>query len=109
MAAAHTTRPESSDPFVEAREQATGIEHHLRSGEALGASLSQLEEYITAEGREWMRRMMQAHLDLRAAVEARVPVRGADGVVRGQARPATSRPLRLLVGDVRASGIAYRA
>lgn len=109
MAAAYTTRPEPSDPFLEAREQAAGIERYLRSGDALGSSLSGLEEYITSEGREWMRRMMQAHLDLRAAAEVRVPVRGADGVVRGQARPATSRPLRLLVGDVRASRIAYQA
>jgi len=85
------------------------MEHHPWSGEALGASLSQLEECITAPGREWMRRRMQAHLDLRAAVEARVSVRGVDGVVREQARLATSRPLRLLAGDVRASRIAHQA
>jgi len=42
MAVAYTTRPEPSGPFVEAREQAAGIEHDLRSGDALGASLSRL-------------------------------------------------------------------
>ena len=57
MGAAYTTRPERSDPFGEAREQAAGIERHLRAGEALAASLLQLEEHITAEGREWTRRM----------------------------------------------------
>ncbi len=37
MAVAYTTRPEPSGPFVEAREQAAGIEHDLQSGDALGA------------------------------------------------------------------------
>lgn len=109
MSAAYTTKTEKRDRFTDAHEQAEAVERHLRSAEAMQASHSALEAYIQREGRDWMRRMMQAHLDLRAGLEQRVAVVGADGVDRTQLRVDSHRPLRVLFGDVEALRLAYQA
>jgi len=90
MGAAYSKQTTESDVFSAAREQAEAMEAHLRSSLAMAARHEELEAYVQREGREWLRRMMQAHLDMRAALESPVDVRGADGVRRGYARPDRS-------------------
>ncbi len=109
MSAAYSTETESRDVFASAREQADAMEHQLCSSQAMGATHHELEAYVQREGREWMRRMMQAHLELRAAIERPVEVRGTDGVRRGYQRPDTRRPLGMLFGDVYVLRLAYEA
>lgn len=109
MSAAYTRTAEERDGFADAHEQAEVVERHLRSAEAMEATHTVLEAYIQREGREWMRRMMQAHLDLRSGLEQCVEVVGADGMGRTQLRVDTHRPLRVLFGDVEAFRLAYQA
>ncbi|MGH7439460.1 MAG: ISKra4 family transposase [Polyangiaceae bacterium] len=61
-----------------------------------------------ALGRELERRLYQAHLDLRAALERPVPVRGADEVDRTYRRPS-HRPLGTVLGAVMVARLAYQA
>jgi hypothetical protein len=109
MSAVYRAEKAERDAFSAAREQAESMEAHLRSSNAMRARHEQLEAYVQQEGREWMRRMMQAHLELRAELERPVEVRGADGVRRGYRRENTRRPLRMVFGDVYALRVAYEA
>src|SRR5215468_9006528 len=59
-------------------------------------------------GHEIERRMLQAHLDLRAARERPVDVRGADGV-RRTTRRESSRMLLTIVGEVEVKRWEYEA
>src|SRR5262249_5396990 len=60
------------------------------------------------QGMELQRLLLQAHMELRAAREQRVSVRGADGVLRTTVR-ASSRPLTTLVGEADVPRSAYQA
>ena len=108
MAAAYSIETAPCDPFSMAREQADAAETYLRSESALRASHVELEAAVERDGREWMRRMMQAHLEVRAAAEQPVEVKGADGIERGQKRRDTTRPLAMLFGSVEVIRLAYQ-
>ena len=77
MAKAYPMTATERDVFLSAREQLRGMERHLESDEAFAAEHHELESYMVREGRELQRRLLQAHLDLRAAREQRVEVRAA--------------------------------
>jgi hypothetical protein len=94
--------------FLGAYEQLHEMEEHLRSDAAFAADHAQLERYVRDHGREVERRMLQAHLDLRAARECPVDVRGADGV-RRTTRRQRSRTLLTVVGRVKVKRWAYEA
>jgi len=81
---------------------------HLRSGEALAMTHDALESYLVEEGRELQRRLLQAHLDVRAAAEQRVTVADGDGVKRTKARSDMPRTLRSVVGAVVVTRILYQ-
>ena len=107
MATAHLGS-KTPNVFSSAREQMHAVEEHLRSDAAFASDLAELERYIKEEGRELERRLLQAHLDLRAAHERLVDVRGADGV-RRTARRESSRVLLTIVGEVIVRRWAYEA
>ena len=109
MATAYPTTATERDVFLSAREQLRGMERHLESAEALGASHYEIETYVVEHGRELQRRLIQANLDLRAGREQRAEVRGADGIERGQLRRDSSRPLVTVTGEVRQARFAYQA
>ena len=65
-------------PFAAAEEQFSGLVERLSSEESRRMTHSELGSLIAAEGREVHRRLLQGHLDLRAADErVRVSVRGS--------------------------------
>jgi hypothetical protein len=68
MAAAATT-----DAFASAMEKAAEMTRYLESREAFTATHTELEEFVAEEGRELLRRMLQAHYALRVAADARSP------------------------------------
>jgi hypothetical protein len=80
------------------------------AGPAMGLEHGALEGELAVRGRELSRRMLQEHLDARAAAEVRIPaVAGADGTVRSRAERGHCRPLASLFGEVTVTRIAYRA
>jgi len=84
------------------------MQKRLSSPEMMNAEHGELETYVIEEGRELQRLLLQAHMELRAARERRVEVRGADGVRRTTTR-ASSRPLTTLVGPIVVPRTAYQA
>ena len=95
-------------PFSAAREKFEEMIAHLLTSAALGMSHEALEEYLTRNGRELERRMLQEHLNLRADAERHVEVVGAGGVERPQSRESHRR-LISLVGEVEVSRRLYQA
>ena len=108
MSAAYKLEAVEHDVFAKPKEQAAAMERHLRSDEAMGATHAELEAYVKREGQEYERRLMQAHLELRAAKERPVEVRGADGVRRSHPR-MSHRPLLTVFGSVQVERLAYQA
>jgi hypothetical protein len=108
MSAATTTEPTNAEVFASAAEKAAEMSEYLASKEALGRRHEDLEDYAEREGREWIRRMLQGHYDLRGAVERVVRVRGRDGVLRTFLRPS-SRPMLSIVGALDIARIAYQS
>jgi hypothetical protein len=94
---AHALR--AADSFSQARDEFDRLERRLQSGETLRMSHSDLESFIEREGRELLRQLLQAHLDLRAGAKVAGPVVGADGVERTHHREG-ERKLETLLGGV---------
>jgi hypothetical protein len=84
------------------------MEKRLSSPDMMNAEHGELEKYVIEQGMELQRLLLQAHMELRAAREQRVAVRGTDGVLRTTLRGST-RPLTTLVGTVTVSRTAYQA
>jgi hypothetical protein len=101
-------RIQEVDAFDAARGHLAAMEKRLSSQDMMRAEHSELESYVMEQGRELQRLLLQAHMELRAAREARVNVTGADGVRRTTMRDAT-RPVATLVGEVDVGRIAYQA
>ena len=74
------------DEFAAAREQFAQMEAFLVSDEAHSKTHSELERELEKQGRELLRRLYQAHLELRAPGEATAAVRDSQGQVREQSR-----------------------
>ena len=89
-------------PFARARAQACRVEGMLSASEMIRAQHTEVEALCEAEGREWARLMLEEHLAMRAGLEKRVEVTGADGVPRQSARDS-ERHLETLVGTRRSA------
>src|SRR5262245_58968253 len=106
MQAAYNETPAPA-AFSAAREKFDEMARHLESRAGLGMTHDELEGYVIREGRELERRMLQAHLDLRASAELPVRVVSADGAERFDRRRG-ERTLRSLVGPVVVTRLLYQ-
>jgi len=86
-------------PFAAAEEMFEQLKAKLASEGTERMSHSDLERMLEVEGRELLRRLYQAHLDLRGLGTAEGPVVGADGVERTHVR-IHRRPLTTVFGAV---------
>ena len=108
MSAAYQQPVPVVDPFSPAREQVEGMIQRLSSPGTFAMDHADVEAYVNQEGREVQRRLLQAHLELRAHAERPVKVVGADGVDRTTRRRRTIG-LMSLFGDVQVGGFLYQA
>lgn len=106
MAAAACPTPATR--FVEAERAFAALETFLDSAEADALKHSDLERALDAQGRELIRKLLQAHLDTRAAARAVEPVRDADGVTRSASHVHT-RELETIFGTVTVTRVGYGA
>ena len=97
-----------ADAFAEARAEFDGREAFLGSQEACGMTHSDLERELEKRGRELMRQLYQAHLQVRGPGEAAEPVQGADGVVRDEPH-LHERGLETVFGEVGVERAGYGA
>jgi hypothetical protein len=96
--------------FARSREAFAQAEQWLAGPGAAGLDHAALERGLAARGREIQRRLLQDHLDARAAAEQRrEQVTGPDGIGRGWAEAGHGRALASIFGPVVVSRIAYRA
>jgi len=72
--------------FGRSRAHAEAVEGMLSSGDMVRKPHSDVEELLEAKGREWARLMYEEHLSLRAELEQKTTVVGADGVERDSTR-----------------------
>lgn len=93
------TSPDLTDPFSEARAHFEALAGRLGGPDTRAAEHGDIESLVWTDGMELLRRMLQGHLDVRAAAEERRPVRGADELVRTHLNH-TSRKLETRFGTV---------
>ncbi len=96
------------DAFAEARECFGAMETFLVSKEACSLTESDLERELEKRGRELMRQLLEAHLEVRGPGEAAAPVKGSDGIEREQQR-LHERGLETVFGEVRVERAGYGA
>jgi hypothetical protein len=98
------------EEFAPAREQFAVIVAQLQSAAVLGMEHGEVERLVWREGTELLRRLLQAHFDLRTGREKReAGMRGADGVMRSQVRQGCPRRLESLFGAVEVRRCGYSA
>jgi hypothetical protein len=99
-----------ADVFAQARAYYQETERWLAGGEATALTHAECEERLGERGRELLRLLHQAQLDLRAACEVRREVvTGPEGLERGRAERGHCRQLATIFGPVTVTRIAYRA
>lgn len=108
MQATAITNEATNHLFSEAHRIMKDIEDELICPEALSAEHSEVERLIRDKTLGLMRALMQTHMDLRAAKEREVEVKGADGIERAQVRECT-RTLETIVGEVTVTRRMYQA
>ena len=99
---------ESRVPFAKARELSGRVEGMLSSSNMTRKTHSEVEEFLSKEGREWARLMYEEHLALRAELENQTEVVGSDGVKRDSTR-RSARHLESVLGRVEVARLAYQA
>src|ERR671922_868604 len=98
--------PADDQLFAAAEQEFGNITTFLRSQEASSLTHSDLERELEAKGRELMRKLLQAHLDLRGPGEAAGPVRDAAGETQSRAQ-LHDRQLETIFGTVTVSRTGY--
>ena len=96
--------------FARSREAFAQAEQWLAGPQAAGLDHAALEKGLAVRGREIQRRLLQDHLDARAAAEERRPqVTGPDGICRTRTEAGHDRALASVFGPVTVTRIGYRA
>jgi hypothetical protein len=96
--------------FAASREQFESLISFLDGTDAGGLSHAELEERLSVDGRELLRRLFDDHLALRALREQRLErVVGDEEVVRSRVESGHVRALETVVGTVNVERLAYRA
>jgi hypothetical protein len=102
------------DPFAAPEAMFAALAGWLAGPEAALMTACEIEEHLGEQGREVLRLLLQAHLDLRAAREEqrarrhRAPVTGTDGITRARLETGHGRLLATLFGMVRVTRCAWR-
>src|SRR6516225_12029950 len=97
-----------ADPFAAADQAYAAITEFLRSEEVRQVRHSELERQLEGMGRELLRKLLQAHLDLRQPGKAVEPVRDAAGTTLTPT-PVHARSLESIFGTVEVARTGYGA
>jgi len=100
--------PADDGLFAEAEQEFGNITTFLCSQEASSLTHSDLERELEAKGRELIRKLLQAHLDLRSPGDAVGPVRDAAGDTQSRTQ-LHERQLETIFGTVTVSRTGYGA
>lgn len=107
MVEAYTTVLEL-DEYRAAAEQLNKLLGGLQSAGMAHKEHGQVESYLAIEGTEFLRYLLQGHLDARSNAETmHNDVDGADGIVRNHRRRGCDRSLMTLFGEVTVKRLRY--
>src|SRR5256712_11899981 len=95
LAYAVAPTPMAADAYEAAHEKWAQLIAHLRSPEAHQMIHTDLEAWLAVEGREVLRRLLQAHLDQRSPWTVAEPALGADGRAHTHQTTPTRRLMTL--------------
>jgi hypothetical protein len=98
--------PIDDNLFAAAEQEFDTITSFLRSKEASSLTHSDIERILDVQGRELMRKLLQAHLDTRSPGEATGPVRDAADETHSRAQ-LHDRQLETIFGTVTVSRTGY--
>jgi hypothetical protein len=98
----------NDSPFCEAHARVDDLIAKLTSPEAMRATMTDIERLLAKDGIEFIRGLLQSHIDARAAAEQPVEVVGADGVARPHVRTST-RTVETPFGEIHVTRRLYRA
>ena len=104
---AYDAVPKVHDLFVAATEKYEKLKVRLCEPDTLDLGHDEVERIIRDDGRDILREMLQAHLDLRSFSEVVEPVVGADEEERTHRRDGTDRELTSVLGNVTATRTRY--
>lgn len=94
--------------FSEAIEQFELLIDGLKSTETLIQEHGKVEEWLSSQGNELLRKLFQAHFDLRTEQEViQAGIEGNDGMVRTHHRPDVRRKLSTLFGEIEHRRMGY--
>ena len=89
--------------FSESVKQFERLIDGLKNTQTLNQTHGEVEEWLSSEGNELLRRLFQAHFDLRTEQEVvQASIEGKDGMVRTHRRSGVRRKLSTLFGKYRA-------
>ena len=97
-----------ADPFAAADQAYATITEFLRSEETQQVKHSELERQLEGMGRELLRKLLQAHLEMRQPGKAVEPVRDAAGTTLTPT-PVHARSLESIFGEVEVARTGYGA
>jgi len=98
----------NDSPFWEAHARVDDLIKKLTSPELMRAPLGDIERLLAKDGTEFIRGLLQSHIDARCAAEQPVEVVGADGVARPHVRTST-RTVETPFGEISVTRKLYRA
>ncbi|MHB8290831.1 MAG: ISKra4 family transposase [Acidimicrobiales bacterium] len=102
-------RHDEADGFARSREAFEHAAGFLDGAQAASLTHAELENWLSVDGREVLRLLLQDHLALRAMREQRIEsVVDTAGVTRSIAEAGHARALETVVGQVSVARIAYR-
>jgi len=93
-------------PFSAADDAFEGLKRALVDPERMEMTHREIEDFVNVQGREVLRRLVQAQFRLRGLRVATEPVIGADGVERTHVRPR-ERGLQTIFGEVRLERLCH--
>jgi hypothetical protein len=106
LAHAVARNPTKADAYLSAYEQFEEIITQLRAPQTQRMTHSELETLLETEGRELLRRLLQAHLDQRSPGTVAEPVRSPDGEEHTHQR-LHRRQLETIFGAVELTRLGY--
>lgn len=93
-------------PFISAEEKFLELTNQLESHQNKRMDLSYNENFLDKEGRELIRRLLQAHIDIRGVGDVGKSIKGSDGIARNHKRIRT-RLIKSIFGEVKVERVGY--
>jgi hypothetical protein len=98
--------PEVGTPFINATQKYLELTEYLQSTKTSALTHSELENFLSGEGRELMRRLLEEHLKMRGVGDLWQSIIGSDGIKRSY-KQLRRRKLITIFGKITITRMGY--